>query len=369
VVSYDALRIAHVLASLHVGGAERFAVDLAIAQRGSGHAPVVVTMFDGGELAQALREAGVACHVVERRFKFDAAALVHLLRILRGIGADIIHLHDSLPVLLAAPLARAGSRAPIVAVRHDVRSLGRVRDRAIRLSERFVTARVASGRAVAQFLRARRIDIVPCGIDLARFTYREPAARIAPRILTMGRLETQKGQAVLIDAFAAIVRAWPDATLTIAGEGPLAASLAARARAHGIAPRVRFAGVEQQSAKLFADADLFCFPSLWEPQGLALLEAQASGVPVIASAVDGILESVVDGRTGVLVPAGDPTALAAAIARLADDTDGRLRMARAARAAVARWDIHLVAQQYASIYDASRRRLAEPSSSWRTAAS
>ena len=351
-------RVTHVVATLEIGGAERFAVDLAIAQRRAGIDAHLVAMYGGGPLRDVARVADVPCATIERSVRWDPVAWSRLVALLRAMRPDVLHLHDASPILLGVPAARAAGCRTVVGVRHHVRPIGALREVLLRRCERRLSVCVASSRAVARFLasmgRAADLPVVHCGIDVTRFRFREPRTEVAPRILSVGRLDEQKGHLVLIEALAILRRTHPAARLVLAGEGPLRAAIVARARALGVLDAVDLAGIVTDTRALLEQSDLFCFPSLWEPQGLALLEAQAAGVPVVASALDGILETVQDGETGVLVPAGDPAALARALGALASDRIRRAALARRARDASARWDVGVAAARYDALYRAAR---------------
>jgi glycosyltransferase involved in cell wall biosynthesis len=138
---------------------------------------------------------------------------------------------------------------------------------------------------------------------------------------SVGSLCPQKGQSCLIRAFARIRSSIPNTCLLIVGSGPDAAVLARLAQQTGCADAVHFVGEHANVAECFHAMDVFAFPSLGEGFGLALAEAMACGVPVVASAVGGVPELVTDGASGLLVPPADPEALAAAILRILDEPD------------------------------------------------
>jgi D-inositol-3-phosphate glycosyltransferase len=184
-----------------------------------------------------------------------------------------------------------------------------------------------------------RVDVVPCGVDLDHFRPDGPREERTdrPRIVVVSRLVARKGVDDVIRALAAL----PDAQLVVAG-GPrhdrLAADpevrrLRAVARQCGVGDRVRLRGAlaRTEVAALLRSADVVACTPWYEPFGIVPLEAMASGVPVVASAVGGMLDSVVDGVTGLHVPPRDPPALAAALARLLDDPELRQRMGEAGR--------------------------------------
>ncbi|MGY6634430.1 MAG: glycosyltransferase family 4 protein [Alkalilacustris sp.] len=168
-----------------------------------------------------------------------------------------------------------------------------------------------------------RLHIVRCGIDADRYD-RPPgdaAAGAAGRVVFIGRLAAVKGVRVLLEAVAALHPRHPGLSLTLIGDGPDRAALAARAAALGLADRVRFTGYlsEEEVAAALAQSDLLVLPSFAEGVPVVLMEAMASGLPVVATRVGGVAELVEDGVSGCLVAPGDPEGLATAIDRLLSD--------------------------------------------------
>jgi glycosyltransferase involved in cell wall biosynthesis len=185
-----------------------------------------------------------------------------------------------------------------------------------------------------------RLEIVRCGVDPDRFGPVDRDGRDPARlhVLCVGRLVPDKGQALLLDAIAAVRERGIDATVTFAGDGPDRATLAAAAERHRLNGAVELAGAVAQDRipALYAAADVFCLPSLAEGVPVVLMEAMATGLPVVTTRIMGIPELVEDGSAGLLVPPGRPDELAAALERLARDPAGRAAMGRAGRAKVVR---------------------------------
>jgi colanic acid/amylovoran biosynthesis glycosyltransferase len=200
----------------------------------------------------------------------------------------------------------------------------------------------------------QKISVVHCGIDTDTFPLRRSESRSGRplRILNVGRLVPVKGQAVLLEALASVRRRGLDVTLTIVGDGPLRDSLRDLARDLGVENIVEFTGSVGQDdiAAHYRGADLFCLPSLREGVPVVLMEAMATGVPVIASRIMGIPELVEHDVTGLLVPPGRADALADAIARLAGDDDLCDRLVSAGRGRIAaEYEVHGCARQLASV--------------------
>lgn len=149
-------------------------------------------------------------------------------------------------------------------------------------------------------------------------------------VTIIARLTEQKAHGVLFEAFAG-TPALADTHLLVIGDGELRDTLRERAAALGIAARTRFAGARRDLGNVLAATDVFAMPSLWEGLPLSMVLAMGAGLPVVASRVAGIPEVVEDGKTGLLVPPGDATALGAALAQLLSDAGLRTRLGAAAR--------------------------------------
>jgi glycosyltransferase involved in cell wall biosynthesis len=161
---------------------------------------------------------------------------------------------------------------------------------------------------------------LPKGKPIERERYATPEG--VPLLVTLGRLVEKKGFDVLLDA----VERMPNVHLWLAGSGELAEALEDQARRLGIADRVRFLGWVSDQERLFATAEICVIPSRSEPFGNVVVEAWQAGCPLVATRSEGTGLIVSDGRDGLLVPIGDPDALAAAVTRLIEDEPLRRRL-------------------------------------------
>ncbi|MCD6358090.1 MAG: glycosyltransferase family 4 protein [Thermoproteales archaeon] len=175
----------------------------------------------------------------------------------------------------------------------------------------------------------------------------------------MGRLVYRKGLTVLLKALSLLKDL--DLTLVVVGEGPLRPSAEALARRLAIEDRVMFLGSinEWELPGVYRSADVVAVPSLYgEAFGIVALEAMATGRPVVASRVGGLSELVIGGETGVLVPPGDPEALAEALRTLYEDEELRAQMGRRGRARILElYDWRVVIRHLEEVYEAARERL------------
>jgi glycosyltransferase involved in cell wall biosynthesis len=179
----------------------------------------------------------------------------------------------------------------------------------------------------------RRVQVIHNGIDGERFVAaerdgvrRELGLGDAFVVGTAAVLTRQKGLFHLLEAARLVKAADPGIRFVVAGDGPLRAELEARARTLGVDDVVRFVGYRRDVPELLAALDLHVMPSLWEGLPLALLEALASGKPIVATRVGGNPEVVEDGVNGLVVPPADPAAIARAVLALRRDPAARARM-------------------------------------------
>jgi glycosyltransferase involved in cell wall biosynthesis len=269
-----------------------------------------------------------------------------LVRLLRAQRPDVFHASMSSPVackfaLTAAVLARVPAVLGTVQVGRYVPP-DRSAKSQLRLLARGVDRYLAVSRDIADELveklawPAEKVEVVYNAVDPGRF------ARAAPPglreelgggeggrllVLTPARLHEQKGHRVLFEAIAQV----PDAVFVLAGDGPERAALEELADRLGIADRIRFLGRREDIPALLAACDVFALPSLYEGSSLAVLEAMAAGLAIVSSAIGGTDELIEDGRSGLLVPAGDPEALAAGLRRVLGDRKLRAELAAHAR--------------------------------------
>ena len=178
--------------------------------------------------------------------------------------------------------------------------------------------------------------IIPCGIDLNRFQPPPPAPTghqtHGRRILFVGRLDARKGLDVLLRAFPSVLKALPDVRIAVVGSGPMEQSSRQTAEGLGISRSVDFLGTARPEdlPRLYADCDVYCAPGLGgETLGIVLLEAMASGTPVVASRIPGYDETIRDGIDGILVPPSEPEALSSALVSILTDEPRRQTLAAA----------------------------------------
>ena len=291
---------------------------------------------------------------------FGPLAAAAMRRELRDLDPDVIHIHEPLIPSLSL-LALWNAKAPVVGTFHAAAesSAGyRLARPLLERAVRRVTVRTAvsnAARALAEEYFPGDFTITPNGIDLARF---ERASAMAltesPRsVLFFSRLEKRKGVDVLIRAAAQMSDV--DFRLVVAGAGPQ--DRAARALASSLGVDAEFLGRVDESdvPGVFRSSTVYCAPGLGgESFGIVLLEAMASGVPVVCSDLPGFRE--VAGDQAVLVPPGDAEALAAALRSVLADPQQRERMSHASRERAAEYDWNVLVAEVEDVYREAVRR-------------
>jgi glycosyltransferase involved in cell wall biosynthesis len=223
-----------------------------------------------------------------------------------------------------------------------------------------VSRDIASGVCAGNWADPSRLHTVLNGVDLDQFqpgSDRDPVRRalgISPgaRVLgTVARLSPEKDQATLLRAFRQLARELPSAHLMLVGDGALRSELERLARDLGLAERTHFLGERRDIASLLRAMDVFCLPSLTEGTSLTLLEAMATGLPVVATAVGGNPEVVADQVSGLLVKPGEPDQLAHALLCVFQDGQWARRLGHAGREIVRqRYSMQAMVERYAGIY-------------------
>lgn len=199
--------------------------------------------------------------------------------------------------------------------------------------------------------RADQYRTIPYGIDLTAFEDVSPATDLpgdGTRVLMVSRLAEGKGFHVLFDAVERIDR--EDFSVLIAGDGPLRSELEDRIAERGMADRVHLLGYRNDIPRVMEASELLVLPSFREGTPLVIIEAMASGLPVVATDVAGIPEQVADGESGYLVPPGDPDSLAEQIERLLHDPKTREAFGQAGRERSSRFTTDRMVNQYNEVY-------------------
>jgi glycosyltransferase involved in cell wall biosynthesis len=335
-----------------------------LGMRALGHRAMLVAHGEG-ELRQRARE-GLELIPLAPKTEMDLSAAWRLSRLIKQLGPDVVHAHDPHGVAMAAlalSMSTQEVKPPLVASRRVDFHIGG--NSLSRWKYRQVDCFICASEAIRQLLLAddvpaQRTVTVHEGIDVGRVAAAPPAKiheefwlpHGAPVIGNVAALVPHKGQKHLIEAAALVVRQEPDARFVIAGEGELRQSLEHQIKHLGLEKHVLLAGFRPDVLSLHKAFDIFVMSSVTEGLGTSILDAMASGRPVVATAAGGIPEVVQDGETGLLVPPRDHEAMADAIVRLLRDPLLRKRMGDAGLSLVqARFSAERMIQETLRVYE------------------
>jgi sugar transferase (PEP-CTERM/EpsH1 system associated) len=348
------------------GGAEKALVDLAVRLDRTRFNVTVCATRSAGNYQPVLDEAGVRTIILDRTSRRDMHKLFGLVRLLRRERIHILHTHLFGSNTWGRVLGRLAGVPVVIAHEHwSSKSQREVWvDRLLyRLSDRILVPSEASKRIVMEMERipARHISVLYNGVDISHFT---PASGMGCEVRqelglkcdelvvgTVGRLSPEKGGVdVLVRAVERLRQTHPRARLLVVGDGALRPDLERVASELG--SNAIFAGTRTDVARLLSAMDVFVLPSLKEAMPIALLEAMAMRLPVIATTVGGVPEIVDDGKTGLLVAPGDEADLHCALHRLADDPALMSTLARAGQVHVqANFTLDSMVAQVERLYD------------------
>jgi glycosyltransferase involved in cell wall biosynthesis len=305
---------------------------------------------------------------------FLAAELISAWWIVWRQRPDVIHAHWIVPQGLVAAMLRLITGKPVVMTAHggDVYGAqGGIKNRLKRWALGHSSALTAVSRDLASALEALAgsgvpgVEVISMGVDADRFsrTQAQPELKgqlgiAGPMLLFVGRLAEKKGVRYLLDAMPTVLKQYPDACLLVIGDGPLRADLEAQARSLTLGDAVRFLGAKRpdELPAFYGAADVFVGPSIVAEDGdveglpVSIMEAMASGCPVVATDVGGISELVVNGETGLLVAQADSRAIAGAVLSSLGDASLTCRITERGRACIReRFNQPVIADRYAEV--------------------
>lgn len=341
------------------GGVNTHIASLAAQLRVRGHEVRILAPADGPVDAGVVSlggTVGIPFNGAVARLAFGPRVPGRVRVALRRARADVVHVHEPFTPSTSL-LASISARVPLVATFH-----ASVRSRVYRIAGiplRPLWKKLAVKIAVSQAARdtvegvfGPGVRIIPNGVDVAHYADIGPPPKTGREVLYFGRLETRKGPQVLVQALSALFNAVPDAHVVIAGDGPLREKLEEAVPA-GLRKNVIFTGHfdETDRLALLSASTVVALPAIGgESFGITLAESMAAGRPVVASAIPGYAAVARGGLDALLVPPGDPVALAGGIATLLEDPSRAAALGEAARRRARTFDWPVVADQVEQVY-------------------
>jgi glycosyltransferase involved in cell wall biosynthesis len=342
------MKILQVISSSGMYGAESVILNLARGLTDAGH-PCVLGVFANSpnlnlQLHEKALEEGMPSYPFPCKGQFDPTAIRRIRDLALETAADIIHTHGYKADLYTR-MAMIGSGVPLVSTCHNWLDED-WRTYLYGVVDRYVLRSFPRVVAVSEEVRQRlleagvhhqRIRIIRNGIDLRPFTVErgpdpDDWSQDRPAVVGMvARLSAEKGVDLFLHAAAQVAGTMPHARFVVVGDGPDREQLEALIDQLRLRPYVSMLGRRNDMPAQYASFDLLVSSSRKEGLPIAILEAMASGLPVVATTVGDVLNVVRNGETGILLPTGDPGALASAIVDLLGDRDKRRRLGSVAR--------------------------------------
>ncbi len=358
----DQTIIMHVILSLEIGGMEQVAADLVRNLDKSRFKPVVVCINELGSLGEELLAEGFTVIRLKRMIPILSFLFpFELIKVIRRYRPDVIHVHCGCwhKAAMAGWLTGVNN---IIYTDHGRLFPDSWKTILLdRIFSRVTHHIVAVSESIADYLHGvvgldrQKISVIINGIDVFRFKSSSRSIPVlAQRIGIIARLAPVKDIGTLIKAMQLVIGACPDSHLEVVGDGQERAMLEKVTQNLDIASSVTFHGFRRDIPEVLREIDIFVLSSLSEGTSITLLEAMASGKPVVVSNVGGNPAIVEHGLNGFLVPSGDHVAMAAAIIRLLSDGDLRKRMSEAnVRVVEQRYSLRTMTEQYEKLYTVS----------------
>lgn len=334
---------------------------------------VLVSSSGEGPLADEARKIGIPYIPVSLGKRLSFQPVREIAAVLEERKIDLLHTHGGIAGLYGRSAARRVRTPAVVHTLHGIhylhyrnpllrrlyiileRRYSRTTDRLILVCRsdlwRARKHRLAPDEKMTVILNGTdiRADTGAAEIARRRDEWGWPAG--TPVVGTVARLHRQKGVINLLRAAPRILAAFPDARIAVVGEGPQGKSLRREADRRGLDDRFFFLGERRDAASLLALFDIFISPALWEGLPFVLIEAAALGKPIIATDVDGVPEVIENGKTGLLVPPGNPDALAEAVVRLLKNKEEARRLGETARVLIPpRFPLRRMVEQTQNLY-------------------
>ncbi|MGB6974722.1 MAG: glycosyltransferase [Terracidiphilus sp.] len=356
------MKIAHVVYSMEVGGAEVLVSQMCRSQRARGDEPTIYAVTTLGALGEKMREEGFTVHTQLGENLFEG--LRNLQRAFRETRPDVVHLHNTMPTIYGAPAARMAGVRRVLTTRHSLVAKPRRAVEELKYAAAAVFCDWVVGICDAtvtnlksmHLIAARKIVRVYNGVSpITRVPESDRPAKGGFTLLFVGRLEPVKNHSLLLHAFAVAHAQNPDMRLWMVGDGSERARLEELAATLDVSSSVTFWGQQLDVAPFYSAADLFVMSSRSEGLPMSLLQALSVGLPSLVTEVGGMAEVVRFADAGVTVPLGDPGRMAEAILRLAFHPGLRDAFASNAEQAFAsHFTLEAMVSAYQSLYEGGR---------------
>ncbi len=340
------MNITHVVESLERGGLEKVTIDLLLEQVSLGHNCQIICIFHKGPLAEILENEGVSVYSCQKRSGLDKEAIKKIREKLKDQQCNVLHTHNAMAHYYSVMAARGLELKSILNTRHGM-GIGKFsslvkqeilyRMTMSKTSHAVAVCEAARRQFVQRFIIPRKKSKVVCnGIRVGEVTYQSQDRQrlrfelgISEDMLAMvsvGRFSEVKDPFTLLEAFLIVKKKVPESVLVFLGEGPLGSDIEMFCQDHKVTDSVKLLGYRNDIKEILWAFDLFVMSSVSEGYSIALLEACAAGLPIVATNVGGNEEIVRHQENGLVVSPKKPLLFADAVIKIFSDQEKRERM-------------------------------------------
>jgi glycosyltransferase involved in cell wall biosynthesis len=359
------MKIAHVVDSMEVGGAEMLVSQMCRLQRDNGHSPRIYAIATLGVLGEQLQKEDYWVQPEVGQHLLDSSR--SFFRIFKESRPDVVHLHNPTPTIYAAIAARMAGVPSIVSTRHSLVAPPRKMITELKYAIAARSCDWIVGICDATAMNLRSIHTVPArkivrvyngAAAVTRVRNEQSSPQSGFTLIYVGRLEPVKNHSLLLHAFQLASKSMPGLRLWMVGDGSQRQVLESLAKELEIATQVTFWGQQLNVAPFFSAADAFIMSSKSEGLPMSLLQAFSLGLPAIVTDVGGMAEVVRLGKTGVTVSVSDPAEMAKAIVRFAESQAALQQFSKNAEEAFrARFTLQTMADAYMELYRNTARAM------------
>ncbi len=359
------LKIAHLINSLSIGGAEVFVQDLSLEQSKENHVEIW-SMFPpldpviGKEMKDVLNAQNITCRIIgETPNKNRIQRIKQIRNYIYKFQPDVLNCHSEVGVALSI-IASLGLKTKLVETIHStVLEFEKLHKNFIRYKvDKFVAISLKCRDIIENRLKVppENIELIYNGINIEKFRASDRVInKTADSVVIIGRLESVKDHSSLFDAFNLLIKKLENAnikipTLYIIGDGTIKNELEIKVRNLNLENYIKFLGSRSDIPDILLKSDCFVLPSKWEGLSIALLEAIASGIPVVATNVGSNYEIIEDGKNGFLVDKENPAQFADALFKVLSNSELRRKFSSYSRDKVNEFNIKHTSEKYISMY-------------------
>ena len=354
------MKVLQVIPYFCFGGAETMCENLTLALQKLGHQVTVVSLYnEKTPIALRMEDAGVKIRYLDKKLGLDLSMVPKLAKIMAEEKPDVVHTHlDVIKYAVAA--------ARLKGIRRCVHTVHNVADKEAEGSVQklingayfrlgwsvpvALSPEVRSSIVSFYGIEEKKVPVIYNGTDLSRCTPKTSYQTEGLNLLHIGRFNEQKNHEGLLKAFARIRKERPDSRLDLLGDGELMEATQKLAKDLGVADAVRFLGNQNHVYGFMEKADIFLLPSRYEGMPMTIIEAMGMGMPIVASAVGGVPDMLMDGESGLLTSC-EPESVAEAVLRLAEDEALRRKLGQNAKQQSSRFSAEYMAQCYCAAYE------------------